>query len=387
MQKQSGLSRRRFIQLISGIGTGTLLGCAYSPLHSSSHGEAALVADRNINFPLRLHSNESPYGPFPQALEAIHDIAQQANRYTSDTRVALRNALAEHYRLDPKQVLPGCGSIELLKIITEVFSSPFVPPVIAEPIYEAIDYYASLRKTHPVKVSLTKDFKHDLNRMAEACHKRECLVYICNPANPTGTILSKNALKRFLSLVPEHVIVAVDEAYAEYVDRSNFESCVRYVNEGRPNVIVLRTFSKLYGLAGLRDGYALGPKKLIRAMASHRLWNNINQAGAAAALASLGDKQMISVVRRQNAEVRRSFYEEVHKLNLEFIPSETDFVMVNVDRSSAEMIAAFKEHQILIGRRIPSLPEYIRITLGTRKEMSAFFNVLRDILEKRVSKS
>lgn len=386
MQKQSGLSRRRFIQLISGIGTGTLLGCANNPLHSSSHREAGFVNDRAINFPLYLNRNESPYGPFPQALEAIHDIAPQANRYTSDTRVALRNALAEHYRLDPEQVLLGCGSIELLKITTDVFSSPLVPPLIAEPIYEAIEYYASLRKTHPAKVPLTQDFKHDLNRMAEACHKRECLVYICNPANPTGTILSKKAIKRFLSLVPEHVIVAVDEAYAEYVDRSDFESCVRYVNEGRPNVIVLRTFSKLYGLAGLRVGYALGPKKLVQAMASHRLWNNINQTGAAAALASLGDEQMISVIRRKNAQVRNDFYEEVQKLGLEFIPSETDFVMVNVNRSAAEMITAFKEHQIHIGRRIPSLPEHIRITLGTRKEMSAFFTVLRDILKKSVSK-
>ena len=385
MHIPSGLSRRRFIQLISGIGTGTLLGCAYSPLNSSSHSETGLTADQNVSFPLRLHSNESPYGPFPQALEAIYDSAQQTNRYTSDTRVALKNALAEHYRLNPKQVLLGCGSIELLKIITEVFSSPLVPPVIAEPIYEAIDYYASLRKIRPVKVPLNNDFKHDLDRMAEACHKTARLVYLCNPANPTGTILSKKALKRFLSLVPENVIVVVDEAYAEYVGRSDFESCVRYVKEGRPNVIVLRTFSKLYGLAGLRVGYALGPKKLIRAMASNRLWNNINQAGAAAALASLGDKQMISLIRRKNAQVRKYFYEEARKLDLEFIRSETDFVMVNVNRSSAEIIAAFKDHQILIGRRIPSLPEYVRITLGTRKEMIAFFNVLRNILSTEVS--
>lgn len=380
MQKQSGLSRRRFIQLISGIGTGTLLGCAYSPLHSSSHGEAALVEDPKLNFPFRLHSNENPYGPFPHALAAIQDIAAQSHRYTSDARVALREALAEHYRLDPRQILLGCGSIELLKIITEVFCSPSLPPIIAEPVYEAINYYASLKDTHPVKVPLTKDFKHDLDQMVEACLKRESMVYICNPANPTGTILHKKAVKQFLDSVPEHIIVVVDEAYDEYVDRSDYESCIRYVKQGRPNVVVLRTFSKIYGLAGLRVGYAFGPKRLIRAMSSHRLWNNINQTGAAAALASFGDQHMVSAVRRKNAQVRQLFYEEVKKLNMEFIPSETSFVMINVKRASTEMIAAFKEHHILIGRPIPSLPEHVRISLGTREEMKVFFNVLKKII-------
>jgi histidinol-phosphate aminotransferase len=386
MQNQSELNRRRFLQLVAGLGTGTLLGCAYSSSYSSSHGEPAQVADQSLNFPLRLHSNESPYGPFPRALEAIDHIARQSHRYAGDNRDALRRALAEHYRLDPGQVLLGCGSIELLKIITEVFCSPLIPPVTAEPIYEAIEYYASLKKTHPVKVPLTADFKHDLVRMAAACHKSRGLVYICNPANPTGTILHKKALERFLNLVPQHIIVVVDEAYTEYVDRSDFESCVRHVKHGRPNVVVLRTFSKLYGLAGLRVGYALGPEKLIQAMASHRLWNNINQAGAAAALASFGDRQMVSTVRRQNAEVRSFFYEESHKLSLEFIPSETNFVMMKANRSSTELISAFKEHQILIGRRIPSLPEHIRITLGTREEMSVFFDVLRNIIKREVSK-
>ena len=380
MKKQNGLSRRRFIKLISCTGAGAFFSYAYSPLYASSYDEAALIADRNINFPLRLHSNESPYTPFPQALEAIHEIAQQANYYTGDTRFALRNALAEHYGLDPKKVLLGCGSIELLKIITEVFSSPLVPPVIAEPIYEAIEYYASLRKTNPVKVPLTKDFKHDLDRMSEVCRKRQSIVYLCNPANPTGTTLHKGAVRRFLDLTPEHVIVVVDEAYAEYVDRPDYESCIRYVKQGRPNVIVLRTFSKIYGLAGLRVGYALGPTRLIQEMSSHRLWNNINQPGAAAALTSLGDQKMVSAIRRKTAQARQSFYDEMKKLNMEFIPSETSFVMFNCNRSSIEMISAFKEHQILIGRPIPSFPQHVRISLGTKKEMEVFFSVLKKII-------
>jgi histidinol-phosphate aminotransferase len=224
---------------------------------------------------------------------------------------------------------------------------------------------------------VTKDFKHDLSRMAEACSKRESLVYLCNPANPTGTMLHKDEVKRFLDSVSEYAIIVVDEAYGEYVDRYDYESCVRYVKQGRPNVIVLRTFSKVYGLAGLRVGYAMGPARLIREMSSHRLWNNINQAGAAAALASLGDQQMVSAVRRKNARERQSFYDEMKKLNIEFIPSETSFVMFNGKRSSLELISAFKRHQILIGRPIPSLPEYVRISLGTREEMEVFFNVLK----------
>jgi histidinol-phosphate aminotransferase len=220
--------------------------------------------------------------------------------------------------------------------------------------------------------------------MAEACRKRESLVYLCNPANPTGTTLNKDSVGSFLDLVPEHAIVVVDEAYAEYVDRPDYESCVRYVKQGFPNVVVLRTFSKLYGLAGLRVGYALGPKNLILAMSSHRLWNNINHAGAVAALVSFGDERMISAVRRQNAQVRRFFYEETMELDMEVIPSETSFVMLHVKRPAADMITAFKSFQVLIGRPIASLPEYVRITLGTKEEMKVFFEVFRKILNRSV---
>lgn len=380
MDNKNNFSRRGFIRIVSSVGAGTLLGCTPNTSRLSSKPKTLPASGSKITLPLRLHSNENPYGPFTGALSAIQNIAGKSNYYASDSKAALKNALAEHYRLNKEQVLLGCGSIELLKIMTEVFCSPALPPVIPEPIFEAIDYYASLSQTHPIKVPLTRDFQHDLDQMAAICLKSEAMVYICNPANPTGTIVQKDAMEQFLVRVPENTIVVVDEAYAEYTDRSDFESCVKHVRRDRPNLVVLRTFSKLYGLAGLRIGYALGPKHLIQAMASHRLWNNVNQAGAAAALASLRDKQSMSIVRQQNARVRQAFYKEVKKLGIQYIPSETSFVMLNVKRPAIEMIPAFRKNQILVGRPIPSLPKYLRITLGTGEEMRYFLKVLKALI-------
>ncbi len=224
MQNQSAFDRRRFIKLLTGVGAGTLLACSHGEFKEKTQAISDGESAGNIDQPLRLHSNESPYGPFPQAKSAIYKAAGMANRYTDGIRRKLVSKIAHYHGIKEEQVLLGCGSIELLIIATDAFSSRSALPVIAEPVYEAIDYYGSLRNIHPIKIPLTSAFTHDLDRMAEVAKRNKGMVYICNPANPTGTIVDKSDLRRFVYQLSPRRPLVIDEAYAEYADPVAFES-------------------------------------------------------------------------------------------------------------------------------------------------------------------
>jgi histidinol-phosphate aminotransferase len=376
MKSQTLLNRRKFMG-----GIAAAWAVAWPKAGSGKPQENTFTEmAQHVTRPVALNRNESPYGPFPAALEAMRAIAStKSKRYPMAEPQALQAALAKHFNVEPDQVLLGCGSIEILKMATDEFCSPTARPIVAEPTFEAVVGYCPINHTEPVKVPLTPDYRHDLEKMLAACGQQAGMVFMCNPANPTGTLLKKDEVDDFIRRVPESVVVLADEAYAEYVDRPDFESGVRYVREGRPNVVVSRTFSKIYGLAGLRVGYAIGPKALIKRMAPHRLWNNTNQLGTAAAMAGLADQQSMMTVRRLNAEARDFVYKELRKMGLEFIPSETNFVTINVKRPAGEIIEGLKQRQVLVGRPFPSIPHHVRVSLGTMAEMKLFVEAFRAV--------
>jgi histidinol-phosphate aminotransferase len=328
---------------------------------------------------IQLNSNENPYGPSPRALEAMKRSQRVAARYPDAMEDQVTEALARLHGVQPENVMLGCGSGEILRMADMAFLGPGKNVVVAEPTFEAVLAYARVTRAEPVKVPLTADFRHDLLPMAAATNQATGLVYVCNPNNPTGTIVSRGELETFLGRVPATAVVLLDEAYHHFVVDPGYASGFDFLSR-HSNLLVVRTFSKVYGMAGMRLGYAVGAKETVAAMREHRVWNNANASVLEAALASLNDAGHVARHRRLNNETRDWLCRELERDGRRYIPSHTNFVMIEAGSDAAPIIAKFRERNILIGRKFPSLANWLRISIGTRKEMEKFLAALRDIV-------
>jgi histidinol-phosphate aminotransferase len=266
------------------------------------------------------------------------------------------------------------------------FLGPGRKVVVAEPTFEAVLEYAKVTKAEPVKVPLTADFRHDLPRMAAACDAGTGLVYICNPNNPTGTIVTRDELAFFLERVPRTVAVLLDEAYHHFVTDPSYASGFEGMDKA-PNLIVVRTFSKVYGMAGMRLGYAVAARENAEALRAHAAWSNANAAVLAAALASLAEADHVSRQRALNRETRDWLCRELDRDGRRYIPSHTNFLMLDAGGDVAPLIEAFRARGILVGRKFPSLPRWLRVSMGTRAEMEAFVDAMRGILPARAARA
>ena len=378
MKEEGVMTRRNFV-------ASATLGAAATGFRLPSE---LLAAERGVGLDaagetplLRLHRNESPYGLPPAAAEAIRGaVGGMSPRYPIDEPTALAGALAKRFGVDREQVALGCGSIEVLRMATETFCGPSRAAIVAEPTYEAVVSYCPFVHSRAVKIPLTRrDYRHDLPRMLGAASQGAGMIFFCNPSNPAGTVIGKREVERFVRKLPRGVVLLADEAYFDYVEGSEHESCLRYVKEGLP-VVVSRTFSKIYGMAGLRVGYAIGRKDLIKRMLNRRLANNPNQLAVAAALAGLKDDEFVARARRRNAEARDYLCGELGGMGLAYIPSATNFVTISLNRPAKPLIEALKGRRVLVGREFPSIPRHMRVTLGTVEEMKLFVKVFKDVL-------
>ena len=324
-----------------------------------------------------LSSNENPYGPSAAALEAAAKAA--ANRYPDALEEEARDAIAKHHGVAVEQVLLGCGSSEILQMADEAFCGPGKKVVAAEPTFEAVLAYAKVVSAEGIKVPLTPDFRHDLPKMAAACDASTGLVYVCNPNNPTATIVTGDEMAAFATKVPASATILVDEAYHHFVEDPRYRSSLDLVGR-HPNVVVARTFSKIYGMAGMRLGYAVGSKETVAAMAAYASWSNTNAAVLAAAAASLADPDLVPRQRKLLNDTRKWLVSELTKKGLRTMPSEANFVMVDVGGDVTPVIQAFRAKKILVGRKFPSLPNWLRVTIGKRDEVAAFLAVLPEIV-------
>jgi histidinol-phosphate aminotransferase len=327
----------------------------------------------------RLDSNENPYGPSPAAVDAMTRSQKIAARYPDALEESLTQALAKLHGVAGENVLLGCGSGEILRMADMAFLGPEKRVVAAEPTFEAVLAYARVTRADPVKVPLTSDHRHDLPRMAEACDERTGLVYVCNPNNPTGTIVTREELQAFIERVPKTATILVDEAYFHFVEDARYASAFDWIGK-MPNLIVVRTFSKIYGLAGMRLGYAVGTKESIEAMGRHRIWSNANASVLEAALASLDDAGHVPRNRRAINDTRRWLCAEIGKDGRSFISSEANFVMIDVGTDVAPVIAALRTRDVLVGRKFPSLPNWLRVSIGTPEEMRRFLAAFRAVV-------
>ena len=327
--------------------------------------------------PVRLSSNENPYGPSPKALKAMHDAFGLACRYPDEHAEELIDALAKMNGVNRDQILLGDGSGEILKLCAETFTGPKRGTMVAaDPTFEAILKHADVNGAKVVKVPLTSDFSHDLPKMAAAAN--EGLIYICNPNNPTASITPKNELREFIGKTPRQTMILVDEAYLHYADSPDYKSVLPLIQD-HPNLIVARTFSKIYGMAGLRCGYCIAQRETIERMRPHQPWDSVNILAIAAAIASVNDGDQVVNGRRLNEEARTFVTEQLDAMGYQSIPSQANFIMVDVKRPVVPLIQAMKQRNVQVGRLFPALPNHMRVTIGKKTEMERFLSAFREV--------
>lgn len=361
------LTRRAFAQIV---GAGAAV--AAFPLSLRSEPQATPKQG-----PVRLSANENPFGPSPKALDAIREAMAESCRYPDDSIDALTNDIARLHNLSAGEIILGDGSSEILKLVAASFTSPSRKLVMADPTFEAIARYASAGNADIVKIPLDSSYAHDVEKMAAVTGAG--VIYICNPNNPTATITPKAAIRRLLESVSPSTIVLVDEAYHHYADSSDYESVMPLVRT-RPNLVVARTFSKIYGMAGLRCGYAAGQHGTIAKMQAQQAWDSMNVMALAAARASLADSNHVTEGRKRNAETRAMVTNELTKRGFGVLPSQANFIMIDLGRSVRPVIAAMREHDVQVGRLFPAMPTHLRVTIGRPEEMGRFLSAFGAVM-------
>ena len=314
-----------------------------------------------------LNSNENPLGPCPAARAAIAAITPQSGRYLDEHTVELAKTFAQMQDLKPECVKVFAGSGDPLHFAVMAFSSPASSYVTADPGYEAGMIAAKAYGIRLVKVPLTPTYAHDVKAMLAAAPDAG-LFYICNPNNPTGTLTSHSDIEYLADNKPKGSLVLVDEAYLHFCDAP---SAIDLVKAGK-DVVVLRTFSKLYGMAGLRCGIAIGRPDLVSRLVKIGGGNPMPVTAIVAALASLKEPQLVAERKQINTQIREETFQWLDRNGYSYIPSVSNCFMLDTKRPAKQMIAAMAQQNVIVGRVWPVMPTYSRITVGTREEMAQF---------------
>ena len=324
---------------------------------------------------LRLHRSENAYGPSPQTVVALQRAAQGAQWYPDEQTDRLRSRIAALHRVTLDQVVLGCGSSEILRMAVDAFVGPRRQLVVARPTFEWISECARRSGAEIAAVPLSADYSHDLDVMLARAHATSGLVYICNPNNPTGTLTRRRDVEAFVDKLPRSAYVLIDEAHHHYAgESSDYTSFIdRPVNDAR--VIVSRSFSTVYGLAGLRVGYALCAPDTARLLRSTQLADGVNVAAAEAAIAALEDSEHVRTCVQRNSDDRQEFLNQANARMLRVIDSQTNFVMVNTGLPAAQVVTHFKNNDVLIAGPVSDFEKHIRVSLGTSLEMRRFWSV------------
>lgn len=328
---------------------------------------------------IKLASNENPLGPSPLVLEAIDKALPELTRYPDGNGFVLKQALAEHYRLEPECITLGNGSNDVLELVAKAWLEPGTNAVFSQYAF-AVYPIATLAAGAECREVQARDHGHDLDAMLAAIDDNTRVVFIANPNNPTGTWFDINALEQFLAAVPEQVLVVLDEAYIEYASGSELPDGVKYLSR-HANLIVSRTFSKAYGLAALRVGYALSSPQIAGVLNRVREPFNVNSLALAAACAALKDEDYLFRSRLANDQGMAQLESGLEALGLEWIPSKGNFIAVNFQQDAAAINQALLEHGVIV-RPIAGygMPEFLRVSIGTHEENARFLGVLRQVL-------
>jgi histidinol-phosphate aminotransferase len=338
-----------------------------------------LERELGISNSVKLASNENPLGPSPKAVEAINSsVTASLNRYPDGGSYYLREALAKKLQVNDDTLIFGNGSNELLDIAVKTFMEPGDDAIMAWPSFVVYPMAVQAVGCNGIKVDLTSDMRHDLNAMADAVTDKTRMIFIANPNNPTGTINTINEFDEFMERVPKDIIIVVDEAYYEYATDSQYADSMKHLRVGR-NLLILRTFSKAYGLAGLRIGYAITLPEIANELNKIREPFNTSTPAQAAALAALEDDEHIKNSVESNAAGRDYLYAELDKLGVKYIPTHANFIFMLPGVDAAALNNALLKRGVIIR---PMGEKAIRATIGLEEENKTFIRALEESMEE-----
>ena len=375
----SGLSRRRFV--------GGLAAASYLTLRGDTDAWARAVVppltpqelDEYDSF-AKLHFNENPYGPPESVMQAMTKAFKYANRYGYPDG-DITGEIAKHHGVKTENILLGAGSGEILDVVGTAFLLGGKKVIGVDPSFSAVYEHATGIRADAIKLPLLPDYRQDIPAIIKATranYRSVGFVYICNPNNPTGRIVTKREIAQLLDGIPEDVPVLIDEAYHHFVEDPSYGTSVPYVIEGR-RVIVARTFSKIAALAGMRLGYAVAPADLIRTMRPYAM-GSINACVRWGGVAALKDTASQAQVKRLTLDLRTKTTTELRNLGYTVIPSEGNFFMVHLKRPVQPVIEEFRTKGVLVGRPFPPMLEQLRVSVGTAEEMGRFMTAFREVV-------
>jgi len=327
---------------------------------------------------IKLASNENPLGPSPKALAALRGALAQLNLYPDGSSFYLRRALAKRHGLSPDAIIIGNGSNEVIELAVRTFLRAGEEAVMAD---QAFVIYRMVVQAHGGKSTCVplRQFTHDLEAIAEAITPATRMIFLANPNNPTGTIFFREDWEEFLAAVPPDTVIVMDEAYAEFVDDARYPDSLAALRQDRP-IIILRTFSKIYGLAGLRIGYGMAHPELVDLMNRVRAPFNVSSLAQAGALAALDDDEHVQRTRAVNREGMAFMRAAFAELGLECVPSWANFILVRVGKAGRVYEAMLRRGVIVRPVGVYGFPEHLRVTIGTREENERLVRALRDVL-------
>ncbi|MEK7989416.1 MAG: histidinol-phosphate transaminase [Thiotrichaceae bacterium] len=332
---------------------------------------------------IKLASNENPIGVSSKVINAIKNTVEQINVYPDSHSQELRLALSKHYELDVEQIALGNGADDLICQILMAYTDTDDEVLTSYSSFPVYDIYSHVMRAKLVKTPLTQDYSVNLPALLEHITEKTKIIFICNPNNPTGTVVNETEVNDFIKRIPPHILVVFDEAYAEMVATDAFPNTLNYIKEGWENVMMLRTFSKVYGMAGIRLGYGFGHKNVLEPLLRVKAPFSVNLLAQAAGIAALEDQAFMHRSVKLNRQGREQLYQGFSNLGLEYVESHTNFILVGFGTTASSI------HQALLSKGIIvrpcaayGLPEFLRISIGTHEQNKQLFKLLKSILER-----
>jgi histidinol-phosphate aminotransferase len=368
------MTRRNLLHGLAAAGTAIVGGARPVGVFSASGRKQPLPGAPGSG-PTFLDHNENAYGPSEKAQAVIREAGAISYRYPRGEYDALRTMLAEIHKVKLDQIVLGAGSSEILRMAGAAYLGPSRKLVVADPTYPCLANYAEANGIPIVKVPLTRTSEHDMDAMLARIDSATGLVYICNPNNPTGSLTPRKNLESFIARLSAGAMVLIDEAYHHFVSATSaYRSFLDYPVDD-PRVIVTRTFSKIYGLAGLRVGYSVSSKEAASRLSAYRLPAGVTIISAKAAMAALEDASYVRIAAKRNTDDRQEFMNQANARMLRAIDSHANFVLLNPLRPVSEVIPHLEKNGVFVAPPIPLMEKYIRVSLGTPAEMQEFWRV------------
>ena len=351
---------------------------AYQPGKSTEEVKKAF----NLDSVTKLASNENPYGASPKIKEYLANAQIEFAMYPDGYATKLRSAVAKHLGVNENQLLFGNGSDENILIVSRAILQPGLNTVMADCTFGQYKHNAVVEGAEVRAIPLTEDGGHDLPKMLDAIDEHTAIVWICNPNNPTGTLTPSDEIKAFVEKAPKDVLIILDEAYTEYITDPDYEDSIHLLKD-HPNVLIMRTFSKAYGLASFRVGYAIGSEEVIRQLEPTREPFNNTVLSQEVAILGLEDQQFIAECKEKNNAGRKQYEEYCKARNLHFYPSQTNFVLMEVKTDSDTVFQELmKRGYIIRSGNALGKPGYVRVTIGTEEQNTGLLEKMDEVLKE-----